>query len=79
MGRSPVCRANSESGFHATTAKEYAEGFRKALTMSPRDTLEMRQRARRSAQRFTDRSFADKWLVNIEKLVALQIDRAKKQ
>jgi alpha-1,2-mannosyltransferase len=78
-GRSPVLRANSESGFHATTAKEYAEGFRKALTMSPRDTLEMRQRARRSAQRFTDRSFADKWLVNTEKLVALQIDRAKKQ
>ncbi|KAH7085127.1 hypothetical protein BKA63DRAFT_559773 [Paraphoma chrysanthemicola] len=66
------------TGFHATTAKEYAEGFRKALTMSPRETLEMRQRARRSAQRFTDRSFADKWLVNTEKLVALQVDRAKK-
>ncbi|KAF2035490.1 UDP-Glycosyltransferase/glycogen phosphorylase [Setomelanomma holmii] len=65
------------TGFHATTAKEYAEGFRKALTMPLAETIEMRRRARKSAHRFTDLSFADKWLVNMEKLVSLRTDRAK--
>ncbi|CAE7192767.1 hypothetical protein CFE70_007064 [Pyrenophora teres f. teres 0-1] len=64
------------TGFHATTAQEYAEGFRKALTLLPEETLAMRQRARKSSERFTDKGFADKWLQNAEKLVALQIQRA---
>ena len=68
--------ANILLGFHATTAVEYAEGFRKALTLSPEETLAMRQRARKSSERFTDKGFADKWLQNAEKLVALQIQRA---
>lgn len=38
----------------------------------------MRRRARRSAERFTDKTFADKWLGNAEKLVALQIKRTSK-
>jgi alpha-1,2-mannosyltransferase len=38
----------------------------------------MRQRARKSAERFTDLGFAEKWLANMEKLVALQTDRTKK-
>ncbi|KAF1940848.1 alpha-1,2-mannosyltransferase ALG11 [Clathrospora elynae] len=66
------------TGFHATTAEQYSEGFRKALTLSPQNTLAMRQRARKSAERFTDRGFADKWLKNTEKLVALRIERASK-
>ncbi|EOA81205.1 glycosyltransferase family 4 protein [Exserohilum turcica Et28A] len=66
------------TGFHASTAQEYAEGFRKALTLSPQETLDMRRRARRSAERFTDKTFADKWLGNAEKLVALQIKRTSK-
>ncbi|RMZ69440.1 alpha-12-mannosyltransferase ALG11 [Pyrenophora seminiperda CCB06] len=33
----------------------------------------MRQRARKSSERFTDKGFADKWLQNAEKLVALQV------
>ena len=64
-------------GFHATTADEYAEGFRKALTLSPEETLTMRQRARKSAERFTDQVFAERWLKNMDKLVKLQIERAK--
>ena len=56
---------------------EYAEGFRKALTLSPQDTLDMRRRARKSAERFTDRGFADKWLANMDKLVALQVELTK--
>ncbi|XPT00975.1 GDP-Man:Man(3)GlcNAc(2)-PP-dolichol alpha-1,2-mannosyltransferase [Ascochyta lentis] len=65
------------TGFHATTADEYAEGFRKALTLSPKETLAMRQRARNSAERFTDRGFAEKWLRNMDKLVKLQVERTK--
>jgi alpha-1,2-mannosyltransferase len=38
----------------------------------------MRKRARKSAERFTDLGFAEKWLTNMDKLVALQIARAKK-
>jgi alpha-1,2-mannosyltransferase len=37
----------------------------------------MRQRARKSAERFTDRGFAEKWLRNMDKLVKLQVDRTK--
>jgi alpha-1,2-mannosyltransferase len=65
-------------GFHATTVQEYADGFHKALSMSPQETLAMRHRARKSAGRFTDLVFAEKWLANMEKLVALQVDRSKK-
>ncbi|KAG9204470.1 asparagine-linked glycosylation protein [Epicoccum nigrum] len=66
------------TGFHATTADEYAEGFRKALTLSPQETLAMRQRARKSAGRFTDREFAEAWLRNMGKLVKLQVERTGK-
>jgi alpha-1,2-mannosyltransferase len=38
----------------------------------------MRHRARKSAERFTDLGFAEKWLTNMEKLVALRVARAKK-
>jgi alpha-1,2-mannosyltransferase len=32
----------------------------------------MRQRARKSAQRFTEKEFAEKWIENVEALVSLQ-------
>ncbi|KAL6707918.1 asparagine-linked glycosylation protein [Coniothyrium glycines] len=63
------------TGFHATTAQQYAEGFQKALSLSQSETLAMRRRAQKSAERFTDRIFAEKWLTNMEKLVKLQIER----
>ncbi|KAJ4294490.1 asparagine-linked glycosylation protein [Kalmusia sp. IMI 367209] len=64
------------TGFHASTAEEYAEGFRKALSMSKEETLAMRRRARQSAGRFTDRGFAERWLLNMDRLVKLQVARA---
>jgi alpha-1,2-mannosyltransferase len=70
--------ADSLKGFHATTAAEYATGFEKALSLSREETLAMRLRARKSAERFTDAGFAEKWLVNMEKLVSLQIARTNK-
>ncbi|KAF2736377.1 UDP-Glycosyltransferase/glycogen phosphorylase [Polyplosphaeria fusca] len=64
------------TGFHASTVEEYAEGFRKALSLSREETLAMRYRARKSAQRFTDRGFSEKWLQNMDQLVKLQVSRA---
>ncbi|KAH6639750.1 hypothetical protein C7974DRAFT_389126 [Boeremia exigua] len=66
------------TGFHATTVEDYADGFSKALSLSPQDTLAMRLRARKSAGRFTDAAFAEKWLRNMDKLVRLQVQRASK-
>jgi alpha-1,2-mannosyltransferase len=67
-----------DTGFHASTADEYAEGFRKALSLSRAETLAMRKRARKSAERFTDRGFAEKWLSNMDRLVRLQVARKDK-
>ncbi|KAI0535588.1 glycosyltransferase family 4 protein [Xylaria digitata] len=55
------------TGFHATTATEYAEGFEKAFSLA--DPLAVRLRARRSAQRFSDEEFAKRWLAELEKLI----------
>lgn len=63
-------------GFHATTSAEFAEGFEKALSLSPEDKLAMRLRARQSAKRFTEEEFAKGWLAQMEKLVALRQSRA---
>ena len=66
-------------GFHASTADQYAQGFRRALSLSPQETLDMRRRARRSAERFTDKGFADKWLQNMDQLVTLQKARGEQR
>ncbi|KAF2002668.1 glycosyltransferase family 4 protein [Amniculicola lignicola CBS 123094] len=66
------------TGYHASTKEEYAEGFTKGLSLSPEESLATRKRARKSAQRFTDKGFADKWIRNLNKLVKLQIARATK-
>lgn len=58
------------TGFHASTAAEFAAGYEKALSIS--DPLEMRLRARKSAVRFTEEEFAKKWLAEMEKLVAMR-------
>lgn len=65
-------------GFHASTTDEYAEGFQKALSLSPAETLAMRDRARRSAKRFTDKVFAEKWIQNMDQLIHLQVSRGSK-
>lgn len=57
------------TGFHATTAEDFAKGFEWALSVP--DPLEMRLRARQSAKRFTEEEFARKWIEETERLVAL--------
>ncbi|KAH7039849.1 alpha-1,2-mannosyltransferase alg11 [Microdochium trichocladiopsis] len=58
------------TGFHATTASDYAAGFEKALSL--KDPLAVRKRARKSAQRFSEEEFAHKWIVQLGKLVDMQ-------
>ncbi|KAF2722459.1 glycosyltransferase family 4 protein [Polychaeton citri CBS 116435] len=59
------------TGYHASSVEEFAEGFSKALSMSKEDTLDMRLRARKSAQRFGETVFETAWVSNLEKAVAL--------
>jgi alpha-1,2-mannosyltransferase len=63
-------RLLTASGFHATTATEFAEAFEEALALE--DKLAMRLRARESAKRFTEEEFAKRWVVQMEKLVILR-------
>ncbi|CAI4218108.1 unnamed protein product [Parascedosporium putredinis] len=55
------------TGYHAVSVDEFAEGFEKAL--SEPNPLAIRQRARKSALRFTEEEFAKKWLEQMEKIV----------
>lgn len=57
------------TGFHASTAAEYASSFLAALSLSPQEKVAMRQRARKSAKRFTEEAFAKKWIEQMEALV----------
>ncbi|OHE97604.1 alpha-1,2-mannosyltransferase alg-11 [Colletotrichum orchidophilum] len=57
------------TGFHATNVKEFAEGYEKALAI--KDPLPVRLRARQSAKRFTESEFDEKWIAQMEKLVAM--------
>ncbi len=58
-------------GFHATTVAEYARAFTKALTLPPDEILAMRRRARASAKRFTEEAFAERWVVQMKRLIDL--------
>ena len=66
----------NDIGFHASTVSEYSKAFAKSLSFSPAETLAIRIRARKSALRFTDRGFAEKWIKHMERLVNLQIEKA---
>ncbi|EMC97593.1 glycosyltransferase family 4 protein [Baudoinia panamericana UAMH 10762] len=59
------------TGFRATTEKEFADGFAKALSLSEEEAFTMRQRARKSSWRFSERVFSDAWTNQLEKLVEL--------
>ncbi|KAK4496187.1 hypothetical protein PRZ48_012167 [Zasmidium cellare] len=65
------------TGFHATTPSEFASGFAAALSLSPSEALSMRQRARKSSWRFSEKVFSDAWLGNLANLVALDKGREK--
>lgn len=64
--------SNRNTGYHATTATQFAKSFEAALSLSASETLAMRRRARVSAQRFTEREFAKGWLHGLEQLVEMK-------
>ncbi|KXG45297.1 Glycosyl transferase, family 1 [Penicillium griseofulvum] len=57
------------TGFRAETEEQFAASFEAALALPEAEKLAMRQRARRSAQRFTAEEFSRKWLDQVQKLV----------
>ncbi|CZT44837.1 related to ALG11 protein [Rhynchosporium secalis] len=61
------------TGFHATTADEFAAAFEQALSLSLKEKMSMRLRARESAKRFTEEEFVKGWIEGMERLVDLRI------
>ncbi|EHY55714.1 asparagine-linked glycosylation protein [Exophiala dermatitidis] len=59
-------------GFLAETDEEFAAGYQRVAAMSPQERFAMRLRGRKSAFRFTEESFASKWIENMETLVNMQ-------
>ncbi|KAJ5774527.1 CAZyme family GT4 [Penicillium paradoxum] len=57
------------TGFRAETEEQFAASFEAALALPEAEKVAMRQRARRSAQRFTEEEFSRKWLGQVQKLV----------
>ncbi|RCI14166.1 hypothetical protein L249_6078 [Ophiocordyceps polyrhachis-furcata BCC 54312] len=57
------------TGFHATSAGEFATCYAKALSVA--DPLAIRKRARSSSRRFTEEAFATHWLNHMDRLMAL--------
>lgn len=72
VGRGSCAWANlGLTGFHASTAKEYAAAFAKALALPLRETVQMRHRARKSAKRFSEEEFGRRWAGQLDKLVEM--------
>ncbi|KAJ5625924.1 CAZyme family GT4 [Penicillium lagena] len=57
------------TGFHAETEEQFAAAYEAALSLPQSEKVAMRQRARRSARRFTEEEFSRKWLNQMQKLV----------
>ncbi|KAJ6020916.1 Glycosyl transferase family 1 [Penicillium herquei] len=57
------------TGFRAETEEQFAAAFEAALALPVEEKIAMRLRARRSALRFTEEEFAQKWLAQVQKLV----------
>jgi alpha-1,2-mannosyltransferase len=57
------------TGFRAETEEQFAASFEAALALPEAEKIAMRQRARRSALRFSEEEFSRKWLDQVQKLV----------
>ncbi|KAJ9197046.1 CAZyme family GT4 [Paecilomyces variotii] len=66
------------TGFRATTEEEFAAAFEAALALPEEEKVAMRQRARKSALRFTEEEFDRKWITEVEKLVTLRTKRTRR-
>ncbi|POS86027.1 hypothetical protein EPUL_004386 [Erysiphe pulchra] len=57
------------TGLYASTTEEYAACFEEILSMNEWERIEMRQRARKNTQRFTQEVFSTGWIRQAENLV----------
>ncbi|KAF7167468.1 hypothetical protein CNMCM6106_003028 [Aspergillus hiratsukae] len=60
------------TGFRASTEDEFAAAFEAALALPAEEKVAMRRRARKSALRFTEEEFSQKWLDEVGKLVEMR-------
>ncbi|KAK6495239.1 asparagine-linked glycosylation protein [Arthrobotrys musiformis] len=66
------------TGYHATTAEEFAEGFKEALSLDEGDTVAMRERARESSLRFSEEIFEEQWNSVMDSLLDLLDSKKRK-
>lgn len=59
------------TGFRASSEDEFAAAFEAALALPAEEKVAMRQRARKSALRFTEEEFSQKWIEEVGKLVEI--------
>ncbi|KAI7113658.1 hypothetical protein KC352_g34928, partial [Hortaea werneckii] len=67
----PDAKEGKPTGFHASTAQDFATGFAQALCLSPEEKFAMRVRARESSWRFSERVFSEAWVRQVEGLVGV--------
>lgn len=60
-----------KTGFHASNKEEFAAGYAQALALGEEERYAMRQRARKSAWRFSEEVFEERWVGEMGKLVGL--------
>jgi alpha-1,2-mannosyltransferase len=63
------------TGYHAETAEEFSDAYRRVVQMDPEERYAMRVRARQVAKRFTEEAFARGWIEQVEKLVEMQVGK----
>ena len=59
-------------GFHASKPPEFAEAYAKALSLGDEECLAMRERARKSSERFSEGAFMKAWAEQMQRLLALE-------
>jgi alpha-1,2-mannosyltransferase len=59
-------------GFHASTATEFSDAYAKALSLPENECKAMRERARESANRFSEEVFMLAWTEEMQKLLKLE-------
>ena len=60
-------------GFHASKPPEFADAFAKALSLGEDECFAMRERARKSSERFSEEAFMKAWTEQMHKLLALEM------
>lgn len=66
------------TGFHANTAEEFADGFRRVMDLGGDEKVAMRRRGRDGARRFTGEVFEHGWIACMEEVVGMRVLRERR-